>query len=177
MNFANTENTIAIKPLSEVLAYQNENIVYRFMDHFDLEWEASLDIFEETKKWLWLLAKNKQQNSSSEEKTTSLFVDESILIIDEMWHTFILYTIDYRKFCEENFGFFIDHTPTSKVEKDAYYKKMKIDPEGMKKEKEEKLKSQYSFIYDNLGEETLVKWYGEFPEKYSIENIKKMKKS
>ncbi len=176
MDFVNTENTIEIKPLSEVLAYQNEDIVYRFMDHFDLDWEASSDIFEETKKWLWLLASSKQQNLNSGEKKITLFVDESLLIVDEMWHTFILFTVDYRKFCQENFGFFIDHSPTSKADKEDYYKKMKSDPEGMKNEKEEKLKLQYSFIYDHLGEETLVKWYGEFPEKYSLEIIKDLKK-
>ncbi|MFK7772418.1 MAG: hypothetical protein AB8F94_09770 [Saprospiraceae bacterium] len=176
MDFVNTNKTIGVKALSEVMTYQNEEVVYRFMDHFDLDWEASLDIFEATKKWLWLLALNKQLGLNSEEKMPPLFVDESLVIVDEMWHTFILYTIEYRKFCQENFGFFIDHTPTSKADKDDYYKRMKLDPEGMEKEKAEKLKYQYSFIYDHLGEETLVKWYGEFPEKYSLEIIKGLKK-
>lgn len=176
MEILKTKNTIEIKPLAEILTYQNEDIIYRFMDHFDLDKEASMDIFEETKKWLWLLATSKQKNSDLKEKMTSLVVDESLLIIDEMWHTFILYTIEYRKFCQENFGFFIDHTPTSKAAKDDYYKRMELDPEGMKKEKEERLKYQYSFIYDHLGEETLIKWYGEFPEKYSLEIIKGLKK-
>ena len=177
MNVETLNGTIKIKPLAEVLTYQNEDVIYRFMDHFDLDWEASMDIFEETKKWLWLLATNKQINLDSEENTITLFVDESLVIIDEMWHTFILYTIEYRKFCLENFGFFIDHTPTSKAKKEEYLKRMKLDPEGMREEKEEKLKAQYSFVYDHLGEETLVKWYGEFPEKYSLANIKELKKS
>ena len=84
--------------------------------------------------------------------------------------------IDYRKFCHENFGFFIDHSPTVKAAKEAYFKKMKSDRDGMKNEKEEKLNDQYSFIYDHLGDETLIKWYGEFPEKYSVEIIKKLQK-
>jgi len=176
MNVVNTNKVIAVKSLSEVLTYQNEDIVYRFMDHFDLGREESMEIFEETKKWLWLLATKKQKSLNSNEKMSPLFIDESIVMIDEMWHTFILYTVHYRKFCHENFGFFIDHTPTSKVEKDLYYKKLRNNPEDIKREKEEKLKTQYSFIYDNLGEETLIKWYGEFPEKYSLEIIKELRK-
>ena len=146
------------------------------MDHFDLGREESLDIFEETKKWICLLAPSKQKILNTKEKIISLFVEESILTIEEMWHTFILYMIDYRKFCHENFGFFIDHSPTVKAAKEAYFKKMKSDRDGMKNEKEEKLNDQYSFIYDHLGDETLIKWYGEFPEKYSVEIIKKLQK-
>jgi hypothetical protein len=32
--------------------------------------------------------------------------------IDDMWHTFILFTRDYREFCTLHFGRFIDHEPT-----------------------------------------------------------------
>lgn len=31
--------------------------------------------------------------------------------VDELWHTFIIFTPQYRKFCEETFGEFIDHQP------------------------------------------------------------------
>nr|VFK16557.1 MAG: hypothetical protein BECKLPF1236B_GA0070989_109713 [Candidatus Kentron sp. LPFa] len=33
--------------------------------------------------------------------------------VDEIWHAFILYTPQYRQFCEEVFGFFVDHQPNS----------------------------------------------------------------
>jgi len=32
--------------------------------------------------------------------------------VDNLWHTFILYTKDYKKFCEETFGYFLHHCPT-----------------------------------------------------------------
>lgn len=32
-------------------------------------------------------------------------------VVDELWHAFILYTRDYRGFCERAFGRFLDHTP------------------------------------------------------------------
>ncbi|MDB5004396.1 MAG: hypothetical protein JWQ34_2621 [Mucilaginibacter sp.] len=31
--------------------------------------------------------------------------------VDEVWHQFILFTAQYRKFCLETVGFFIGHTP------------------------------------------------------------------
>jgi hypothetical protein len=33
-------------------------------------------------------------------------------VVDEFWHTFILFTRDYAAFCERHFGYFLHHTPT-----------------------------------------------------------------
>jgi hypothetical protein len=35
--------------------------------------------------------------------------------IDELWHSFILFTPQYRKFCEEVMGFFVDHQPRTSL--------------------------------------------------------------
>jgi len=32
--------------------------------------------------------------------------------VDAVWHTFILFTKDYAKFCQEAFGFFLHHQPS-----------------------------------------------------------------
>ena len=32
-------------------------------------------------------------------------------LVDEAWHAHILCTKDYRKFCDDVFGEFLDHTP------------------------------------------------------------------
>ena len=32
-------------------------------------------------------------------------------LVDEVWHTFILFTIEYRKFCNTIFGEYIHHEP------------------------------------------------------------------
>ncbi len=36
--------------------------------------------------------------------------------VDEVWHTFILFTRKYHQFCEEIFGEFIHHTPETSAE-------------------------------------------------------------
>src|SRR5438105_443043 len=41
--------------------------------------------------------------------------------IDLVWHEFILFTLDYDRFCNDSFGTFIHHTPSnpSQVENDS----------------------------------------------------------
>jgi len=36
----------------------------------------------------------------------------SSYIVDEAWHTFILFTKDYFKFCNEVFGYYLHHSPS-----------------------------------------------------------------
>jgi hypothetical protein len=43
-------------------------------------------------------------------------------------------------------------------------------------EHRKKLEGLYENIYDHLGEETLLTWYEEFPQKYSLEKIKKLRR-
>lgn len=68
--------------------------------------------------------------------------------IDNMWHIFLLFTLDYQNFCKDYLrGIFFHHIPaTSKIEmsKDEY----ELD-----------LSRFLSYVYDNLGEETLTKWF------------------
>lgn len=35
--------------------------------------------------------------------------------VDEVWHTFILFTRDYAAFCEDVFGYFVHHQPDTPV--------------------------------------------------------------
>ena len=138
-----------------------ENIIDGFMLRYNVSHEEAIDIWEETKKWLWLA------NESRNEKTPlGLMITSHLLMVDEMWHTFILYTKAYQKFCMENFNRFIHHSPTSKTEKEN------PDVDGFK----EKLKNQLSYTFDRLGENTVKKWYKDYPEKYPKEKIDSLKK-
>lgn len=33
------------------------------------------------------------------------------VLVDHAWHAFLLYTREYREYCDRRFGVFIDHTP------------------------------------------------------------------
>lgn len=154
----------------EALDCDNETVIIEcFMERYNVTHEEALDIFIETKKWLWLASKADPVNAP-------LFIDKPLLIIDEMWHNFILHTKHYYKFCLQNFKRIIHHDPTPpKIKKEQHDALLKNPSEALK-EHEEKLKRQYSIIYDHLGPETLLKWYETMAEKYTPEYIQSIKK-
>ncbi|MBQ4811065.1 hypothetical protein A7985_00960 [Pseudoalteromonas luteoviolacea] len=155
---------------SQVMTYQNEHVIDKFTESFDVSRDESAAIFEEMKKLLWLMY------SASQESGPEIYVHKEILVIDEMWHTFILFTQDYDAFCRQFFGEFLHHSPTTLSEKE----KMKRDYENAQSSfvsaRKAELEAQYSYVYDVLGEKTLLKWYQEYPEVYSEQNLKNLRK-
>lgn len=147
------------KDLSTVLKYKNEDVIDRFLVMYDIEKVEAQKIFNETLKWLWL-----------GNKVDGVFIDDSTLIIDEMWHNFILFTQDYEKFCLYNFGRYIHHQPEKRKQGDYYHVPLNIE------EHKNKLENLYGAVYDHLGEDTLHTWFEQFPEKYNLEKIKNLRK-
>ena len=111
-----------IKSLADTLAYKNDHIIYKFLEKHDVSFEEAEDIFTETKRWLWYRGKLIHDAKSNNKILKQSFIDIPLLIIDEMWHTFILFTKDYRLFCQNYLYTFIDHNPTTKTEKDEMQK-------------------------------------------------------
>ncbi len=140
------------------LLYKNEDVIHRFTKIYDVKQSEAEDIFNETLKWLWI----------TQNVDFPFFIDDSILILDEMWHNFILFTNDYHEYCLKYFGKFIHHQPSTASEQEAWKKNWKAE---MKKY-EKQLKKQYELVYDYLGEDTLKKWYVTYSENYSKEKIK-----
>ncbi len=155
------ENTQTTASLEDILSYTNEDVIDRFLSIYDMEESEALSIFEETKKWLWLSSKG-----------INFVIDDSLLIIDEMWHNFILFTKDYDAFCHQYFGRYIHHQPSTRAEKEKWFE----DVEKSLKEYKKLLTVQYGEIYDHLGEETLNKWYVYFSDTYTKEYIHKIMK-
>lgn len=163
-------NTIA-KQLDEfdhLECEREDNIIEGFMERYDVSKEEAQEIFKETKKWLWLAAQSDEDHS--------MFIDRPLLIIDEMWHTFILHTKQYYSFCIKHFKKLVHHLPTPPSEKKMHEQASAQNPTTLVREHEEKLKKQYSLIYDKLGPETLLKWYDTIAQKYTPEYINSIKK-
>jgi hypothetical protein len=138
--------------LDEILTYYNGNIIKRFLkENPNISLEESKIIFRETLKWLWIC------NESYLEKKENVvaFIYEDTMIIDIMWHNFILFTREYHTFCNKYFGRYLHHAPNVDSNKENIYF-------------ERDLSNLYSYIYDKLGEETLNLWFREFPEKYNL---------
>lgn len=154
--------------LQAILAYKNEDIISRFVDMFEVDEDEdedeAEDIFTETKKFLYVC------------QIPGLFIPDELLIIDEMWHNFILFTKEYHRFCNQHFGYFFHHLPASKAEKEQQKLLSTAEPEKIKEEFNEKLNFIMGHVYDHLGQETLIKWFQEYPVKYSKANISALRK-
>jgi len=148
-----------------MLSYENENIISRFLDMFDVTEDEAKDLFTETRKFLFIC------------QLKGVFIPDDLLIIDEMWHNFVLFTKDYQAFCDTHFGRYFHHLPASKKEKEEQRLKNERDPEIAKTEYLEKLEYIMNLTYDYLGEETVIKWFKTYPIKYSKENIKALRKA
>jgi hypothetical protein len=153
-----------IEQLHKILAYENEDVLSRFMDMYEVDVKEARDLFQETKKFLYL------------SQLPTVFIPDDLLIIDEMWHNFILFTPQYHEFCKEHFQNYFHHLPASKKEKEERERKRIANPVKAKEEYLEKLKALIEATFDHLGEETVIKWFQIYPEKYSKDVIKSLRK-
>ncbi len=89
--------------LSLQLQYKNTSVVTSFChDHPEYSLVESQVLFDDLLGWMWL---NQQRHKMG--KKTYLF--GPLLILDEMWHTFILHTRDYVEFSMRYFGEYFHH--------------------------------------------------------------------
>ena len=100
--FSNLNDETKIK---FALSYENADIITKFCGEYDIEQELAKEYFIEVKKFLYLCANTTDRLAPSAE-------------IDKIWHTFILFTKDYRQYCMHFLGKFIGHMPEVKKDID-----------------------------------------------------------
>lgn len=88
-------------------------VIERFALRSSISQEKSIEIHEKMIEYLDASSKASESLSPSE-------------LVDEAWHSFILHTQLYRKFCNERYGKFIHHCPTSMTIDLYSSKKMKV---------------------------------------------------
>lgn len=95
------------KPVSEVLAYQNDRLLQRYSTDYGVSMVEADRRFKALKEFMIVCAVKPGYKVTSDP-------------IDQMWHTFLLFTKDYKNFCEENLGMFINHEPFETAAPQAY---------------------------------------------------------
>lgn len=80
------------------LAYQHPALVARHAKKHALSLDDAQALFERCKAFLVACALMREPVSPTQE-------------VDEMWHHFILHTIDYAQYCDRFFGHFLHHVP------------------------------------------------------------------
>lgn len=89
-----------LKPREEVTAYTFPSLVKRMEKELGLKHEDAEMLFVDLIRFLYLCALWKGKKA---------FYPPPM--IDQAWHEFVVHTMDYYKFCQVNFGFFLHHVP------------------------------------------------------------------
>jgi len=84
--------------LEEVMEYRHPILVRRFQEKLGISQETAGQLFDDTKRFLYLCAASEEPISPNE-------------TLDFGWHEFIIFTEDYTDFCQKYFGHFIHHRP------------------------------------------------------------------
>jgi hypothetical protein len=85
--------------INKAIDFPMDHILRRYALDNELDWETAKEHEREVKRYLALCAINPQVSYGMKGQ------------IDELWHTFIMFTREYQKFCREVAGSFIHHVP------------------------------------------------------------------
>ena len=123
--------------LSHLLHYKNPAVIDYFCHHHpEFTAQEAQVLFEDLLGWMWL---NRQR--IKHEKKTYLF--GPLLVLDKLWHVFILHTEDYVNFSLRYFGDYFHH---------------KIEPIGLEHiMQEEELRDYLQDCFNYLGEEWVAR--------------------
>jgi len=150
-----------VASLSAVLAFTNDSVVDRFCSDYGIDVSEALRIFKDMLRWLWLNATHAVELERGVVGVPEwLGIRAEQMVIDEMWHVFLLYTDAYRKFCLSYFGFMIGHAPNENAHQ-------VLSPEEL----ESYLTSYLTYVEKHLGQDTVVRWFQDYGGIYSEEKL------
>ena len=103
-----------LNTLEQITAYKHPAVVKRFSRDFPEKAARAEVIFEDLMRFFYGTRKHVLDKAHSPDNPKFGFVyimDDDMREIDQMWHTFLLYTRDYKSFCETHIGEFLHHQP------------------------------------------------------------------
>lgn len=86
--------------IEKVMDYPIPQVIARYRKDYKISEEDAKNHERELKRFFILAAKYPEENFE-------MFSAD----VDNLWHTFLLFTKEYQKFCDEMFGTFIHHNP------------------------------------------------------------------
>ena len=139
-------------PLADVLAYRNADVVHRFVRDWQVSPKEANQIFKDLLRFLWATTRIARLNPPP--------------IIDEMWHTFLVYSARYREFGMRYFGKPVDHEPRSLRQKRAVVKLWREARAQAAKRQAQALEREAAAVYDVLGPRVARRWYLDYGRRY-----------
>src|SRR5262249_22053324 len=150
------------RPLADALAYESDEVIFRFQKLFRLSYRETAELFRETRRWLWVLAR-----SLYVPRAPKLGIYPQMMFVDEMWHNFALVTKEYARFVGAYLGGYVHHLPSTRAELEAQQASFARAPKAFARRAERRLVEQCAFIVAELGEGALARWYAEYPKRYT----------
>lgn len=162
-------DAIALSYPTELEQYTHEGVINKFRDEWSVPETEAADIFSEVKKFLYVSEYARKQCIEFE-------IDEPILMIDKMWHHFILFTSDYEKFCNRFFGKMLHHAPFCSARLVQKINALSRRGITLDDHKRDRLARQLQIIHSIFGDETLKKWYVQYGNRYSPDKVNRLLK-
>jgi hypothetical protein len=137
--------------LDNFLSYDNLYVKKRYTVDYPNNTLQADQAFTELLKFFWLCKQHKTEQAAEPDNEALHFscsIHMEMSEIDDMWHTFLLFTKDYMQFSETYFGGFVHHQPN--IDEDT------AENGGFN---ETELARYFTYIEKKLGEETLAKWF------------------
>lgn len=159
------------RDLKKILKYKNSEIVARFCVRYGVSKATANVIFKDMLCFFWLARRaDELRREGAQNVPEHVDILEPILIIDEMWHTFVLYTRDYIDFSCRYFGEYFHHDPARVI---APKKMINTHAEKVPEKfaSREELEIFAAFVWQELGESTAKRWFQSFPKKFSRKEI------
>lgn len=134
----------------DLIKYKNHPLIKRYQQDCPHNQLSAEEALTELLKYFWISEKqayDQHNDPHNESFQFSCALHSEMKEIDDMWHTFLLFTQDYSTFCDRYFGRFLHHVPN-------------VDKGNQDIKRDEIELTRYlSYVYDHLGEETLKKWF------------------
>lgn len=147
--------------LATVTKYRNEAVVRRYAKDFGLSLSRSRRVFTAMLTFLWLANRHlvsERRNAVGRDRAKTFDMLPIWYGIDEMWHRFILFSLDYHAFCSKYFGRYVHHRPRD-------------DHRGAGRGRRDRprlsLEEYLRFTYDTLGAAAATRWFRTYPRTMS----------
>jgi len=143
---------LTLPDLETIKNYREPAVLRKFSRDFPNEADKADQHFAELMKYLWLAQKqliDLEAHPDDKSLRFLLAIYDDMIPVDNMWHCFILSTREYEAFCHRFFHRFMHHIPDALESLPPTKQEFAADLERFA-----------SYVFDNLGAETVQSWFG-----------------
>ena len=136
--------------LEQIILYKNKPVLARYERDYPQNRMTAEEALLQLIKFFWLCQQHSKDKlkDHNEALEFNCMMHEEMSELDDMWHTFLLFTKEYQEFCYTHFGDFIHHAPLTEENKLSINQNYDIELERF-----------LSYTYDKLGSETVTQWF------------------